>query len=52
MCMSFKFYEMYFTISGRFGIIQIRMFCNKVLYFIFYIKCLKSLISWIPLIPT
>lgn len=50
MCMSFKFYEIYFTISGRFGIIQMRMFCNKVLYSIF--KCLKSLISWIPLIPT
>lgn len=35
MCMSFKFYEMYFTISGRFGINQMRMFCNKVLSFIF-----------------
>lgn len=47
MCMSFKSHEMYFTISGRFGINQ--MFRNKVLYFI--VKCFKSLISRIPLIP-
>ena len=26
MCMSFKFQEMYFTISGRFGINEMRMF--------------------------
>lgn len=45
MCMSFRFYEIYFTISGRFGINQMRVFCNKVLYSVFDVMCLKSLIS-------
>lgn len=43
--MSFRFYEIYFTISSRFGINQMRVFCNKVLYSVFDVMCLKSLIS-------
>lgn len=34
------------------GLVLIRcVFCNKVLYSVFDVMCLKSLISWIPLIP-
>lgn len=41
--MSFRVCEIYLTISGRFGINQMRVFCNKVLYSVFDV--FKSLIS-------